>query len=109
FFPVASVAPSRAMGPKSTIGDSSVPHGYEPTEPGHATTGPRAGLQAVTALAQLTVLPLDIEAGIEVLRITGALEPGAEDALIAHEQEQSVLVRSGGRNHVDRYAGPQPF
>src|SRR5690606_8216961 len=97
------------MGPKSTIGESSVSHGYEPAEPGNATTGAGAGLQAVTALAQLAVLPLDIESGIEILRITGVLEPGAEDALIAHEQEQSVFVRGGGRNHVDRYAGSQPF
>ena len=62
------------------IREKSIARGDEAVEAGHAAAraGPR--LQPVAAFAKLPVLPLDIEAEIEILGIAAALERGAEDA-----------------------------
>src|SRR5690606_31314467 len=91
-------------GEKSMFGSGSIARRNEPVEARDATarTGPR--LQAIAALTQLPVLPLDIEAGVEILGIAAPLEPCAEYPLDAHEQQQPIFVRRGGSDQVDRQA-----
>src|SRR5690606_10777739 len=106
--PSANAAPYAPGGEKVNLTSDSVPRRDEPAELRDLTTCPGARLQAVSPFAQAAILPFDIEAGVEVFGAAGPVQRGAENTLVAHEQQQPALMRADCGNHVDRDAVAQP-
>src|SRR5262245_13347185 len=97
-------APMPRAAEKSLIATDSIVRGDEAAETVHLAGGAGARPDFVALLAQLPILPFDVEARIEVLGAARTLELGRQHLPVAHEQQQAAFLRIDCCNHVDRHA-----